>query len=124
MAQPVLAAPDANPAEPVPRSRPKLASPRQDAAASPQVDAPVSNAPWSVQLRLHQSESLARSALADMQAKHQALLGRHEAEIAKVELGSKGTYYRVRFRVESQATANKLCSGLKAVGASCLVQHN
>jgi hypothetical protein len=124
MAQPALTAPDADSANPAPPNRTKLASPHQDAAASPQVDAPASGAPWSVQLRLHQSESLARSALADMQAKHQALLGRHEAEIAKVELGSKGIYYRVRFRVESQATANKLCSSLKAVGASCLVQHN
>jgi hypothetical protein len=124
MAQSVLAVPEADAANPALSNRTEPASPRQDAAASPQVDAPASGAPWSVQLRLHQSESLARSALADIRKKHQALLGRHEAQVAKVELGAKGTYYRIRFAVESQATADKLCSELKAVGASCLVQRN
>jgi cell division septation protein DedD len=122
--QPAPAISDAKPAEPAPSNRTKVAALRRDAATSRDDEAPAASAPWSVQLTSQKSESQARSALADIQKKHQALLSRHKPRIVKVELGSKGTYYRVQVGTASQEAANKLCSGLKAAGASCLVHRN
>jgi hypothetical protein len=122
--QPAPKASDAGPAEPTPSNRAKVAALRRDPAPSRDAEPPAASAPWTVQLISQKSENLARSALAAIQKKHQAVLGRHKPQIAKVELGSKGTYYRVQVGVGSQEAANKLCSGLKAAGASCLVHRN
>jgi hypothetical protein len=39
-------------------------------------------------------------------------------------LNGKGTYYRAMVAAGDAASANQLCSGIKAAGGSCLVQKN
>ena len=58
-----------------------------------------------------------------MQAKYPSQLGNREPMIRRVDLGSKGIYFRAMvgpFTNGSQAS--ELCSSLKSAGAQCIVQ--
>jgi cell division protein FtsN len=44
--------------------------------------------------------------------------------VIESKVGTSGSWYRVRVTADSRGDAEKLCSGLRAAGGSCLVQRN
>ena len=69
----------------------------------------------------NQTEALA--SFADMQQKYPTLLANYRPIVQKADLGSKGTWYRLRIGpITEKSAASKLCSQLKSQGlADCLV---
>jgi len=117
--------PNAAPA-PAPRAP---AAPARTASVAPQASAPAASAgsgPGSyVQLSSQRSEGEAQAAFKSLQAKYPTQLGSRQAQIHKVDLGAKGTYYRAMVGPFANASeAGELCSSLKAAGGQCLIQRN
>jgi cell division septation protein DedD len=121
--QPAQAAPQpvAAPApEPKPKPAPKPAA-QQTAAATPQASAgPVK---YVVQVGSKKNQTEALASFADMQQKYPTLLANYRPIVQKADLGSKGTWYRLRIGpITDKSAASKLCSQLKSQGlADCLV---
>jgi hypothetical protein len=44
--------------------------------------------------------------------------------IQSADVGTRGTFYRVRLTFGSSAEANRLCNELKAAGGDCFVGRN
>jgi hypothetical protein len=125
---PLSLSPDASPARAQARPAP---APTLTAAVAPQAAAPApstSNAASGgsfVQVSSQRSEGEAQAAFRSLQAKYPDQLGRREPMIHKVDLGTKGTYYRAMVGPFANANeASDLCSSLKAAGGQCLVQRN
>jgi SPOR domain len=79
---------------------------------------------YAVQLTAQRSEADAQAAFHNMQAKYPSQLGGRQVVIRKVELGTKGTYYRAMVGpFGNSSEASKLCSSLKAAGGRCFVQR-
>lgn len=129
----------ATPAEPVPAaepaSRPK--APQRVASVSPETTASTPAEPpaeiasaasqasvggFSVQLGVRGSESEARAALKQMQAKYSQLSGKPEL-IRQAEVNGK-TIYRVRVGPLAKTEASSLCSQLQGAGGQCFVAKN
>jgi SPOR domain len=124
--QPAQPAPQeaAAPAEPAPKAKPKPAAKpaaQQTAAAAPQAAAAPSKYVVQVGSKKNQTEALA--SFADMQQKYPTLLASYRPIVQKADLGSKGTWYRLRIGpITDKTAANKLCSQLKSQGLpDCLV---
>ena len=124
---PLSLSPDASPA----RAQARPAAPAQTAAVAPQAAAPApstSNAAGGgsfVQVSSQRSEGEAQAAFRSLQAKYPNQLGGREPLIHKVDLGTKGTYYRAMVGPFANANeASDLCSSLKAAGGQCLIQRN
>ena len=76
---------------------------------------------WAVQIASAASEDAAWSTWKKMQARHKVLKSVNPA-VVKADLGSKGTFYRLRVGgYEDQTQAKKACSKLKAGGVSCYI---
>ncbi len=76
---------------------------------------------WSVQIASAASEDAAWSTWKKMQAKHRALAGKKPV-VMRADLGTKGTFYRVRLTgYGNQADAKNACSLLKSKGVSCYI---
>ena len=123
---PLSLSPDSTPA----RAQVRPAPPTQTAAVAPQA-APAPSAtttPGSgsfVQLSSQRSEGEAQAAFRSLQAKYPDQLGGRDVLVHKVDLGTKGTYYRAMVGPFANANeANELCSSLKAAGAQCLIPRN
>jgi cell division septation protein DedD len=124
--QPAQAAPqEAAPqpaAAPAPEPKPKPAAKpaaQQTAAAAPQAG-PVK---YVVQVGSKKNQTEALASFADMQQKYPTLLANYRPIVQKADLGSKGTWYRLRIGpITEKSAASKLCSQLKSQGlADCLV---
>jgi hypothetical protein len=120
-------------AEPAPRNAPLSLSPGAEPArtthtasvAARAARTTASTGGYVVQVSSQRSEAEAQAAYRSLQAKYPNLLGGRQAMIRKVDLGSKGTYYRALvgpFANGNEAT--QLCSGLKASGGQCIIQRN
>ena len=140
-AQQTRAAPPARQAAPAPSSNAPLslnpnaaparaapAAPTRTASLPPPAAASSANAggPGSyVQVSSQRSESEAQAAFRALQAKFPSQLGSRQSLVHKVDLGTKGTYYRAMVGPFANASeAAELCSSLKAAGGQCLVQRN
>jgi hypothetical protein len=112
-------------AAPAPRAR--AAAPVAVASAAPgpiAASAPASGG-YAVQVTSQRSEAEAQAAFRELKAKYPGQLNGREALIRRADLGAKGTYYRALVGPFASAEeAAGLCSGLKAAGASCIVQRN
>ncbi|MGE3528493.1 MAG: SPOR domain-containing protein [Methyloceanibacter sp.] len=105
---------------PAPKPAPKPA-PQQTAAAAPQAAAgPVK---YVVQVGSKKSQTEALASFADMQQKYPTLLASYRPIVQKADLGSKGTWYRLRIGpIADKTSAGKLCGQLKSQGLpDCLV---
>ena len=82
----------------------------------------ASSGDWQIQLMSSPNKKAVESAWKSMVKKYPALNGQtHEVEAA--DLGSKGTYYRLKAGAfEDRAGADKLCNTLKKQGGSCIVK--
>jgi nucleoid-associated protein YgaU len=116
---PAQAAPAAAPQQRVAAlSTPAPAAPATAPAAA---SARVPAGSFTVQLTSQRSEQEARTAFSGLQRRFPQLLGGKSPAIQKADLGSRGTYYRVKVVAGTREAALQLCSGLKAQGGDCIV---
>jgi hypothetical protein len=81
-------------------------------------------AAWGAQLVGNSSETAALAAYHQLQKMHATILGAHQPLLIRTQLGRSAFWYRIRVGTNSRASAEKLCSSLRAAGGSCLVQRN
>jgi hypothetical protein len=96
-----------------------------NANSTAEVTPPASGGRYSVQVTSEPSESMAQAAFRVLRAKYPNQLGGRQAIIRRVDLGATGIYYRALVGPFASAEkAAKLCSGLRAAGADCIIQKN
>jgi len=107
-------------------------APVQQAVATPPPapkPAPAETAPASappagtglLQIGAYKSEAEANTAWKTYKGKHAALLSGLSPDVKQVDLGAKGTWYRLRIVAGSKDDAASLCTKLKAEGGDCLL---
>jgi tetratricopeptide (TPR) repeat protein len=93
-----------------------------EAAAAPTAEPaapPITG--WTVQVASATSEDAAWSTWKKMQAAHRVLSGRQPV-VVKADLGTKGTFFRVRLTgFDNQNDARSACSKLKSGGVNCFI---
>jgi hypothetical protein len=78
-----------------------------------------------VQLSSQRSEAEAQASYRSLQSKYPDQLSDRSVMIKRVDLGTKGVYYRAMVGpFASSDEASQFCSDLKAVGGQCLIQRN
>lgn len=107
----------AAPAAPVPAPAPAAPMP---AVAAPVVKAPASG-DWLIQLGALRSAPDAEKEWGRIQRANHDLLGTLKSDVVKVELGEKGTFWRLRAGPLSEQAARQLCTSLKTRNQGCLV---
>ena len=76
---------------------------------------------WSVQIASATSEDAAWSTWKKMQSSHGVLAGKKPI-VVKADLGTKGTFFRVRLTgFDNQSDAKSVCSKLKSGGVTCFI---
>jgi hypothetical protein len=79
---------------------------------------------WGVQLLGNSSKVSVLAAYRQLQTRYEGVLGQRQPLVIPSKVGRTGYWYRVRVAVASFQDARKLCSSLRDLGGSCLVQHN
>ena len=79
---------------------------------------------WGVQLVGSPSQASALASFQQLQKWYKRLLESRQPLVIQSKVGTSGSWYRVRVATDSRADAEKLCSGLRAAGGTCLVQRN
>jgi hypothetical protein len=79
---------------------------------------------WGVQLIGNSSEIAAIAAFHKLQKTYASVLGSREPLVLRTSAGRNASWYRVRVAADTRGDAERLCSRLRAVGGSCLVQMN
>jgi hypothetical protein len=94
--------------------------------ASPITTPQPSMVAWHIQLTGDRSETDALARYNQLKKKYQAILGAYEPVIVRTTLAMSNVaiWHRVRIEANSRHAAETLCSRLRAVGGSCLVQRN
>ncbi len=75
-----------------------------------------------VQVASHKTPEEAQQAWSALKTQHASIFGTRNADIRKVDLGDRGTFYRAMVGPMSRDQANALCQNLKTAGAGCIVQ--
>jgi hypothetical protein len=90
---------------------------------TPAPAAPVSsgNAAAYVQLSSSPTEADANASLRSLNNKFGSLFGGSKLIVQSADLGQKGTWYRVKLPASSLASAQSVCSDIKANGGDCIV---
>lgn len=118
----------AAPSRPAPQPSPGLATPvvREVSAAPKEQAAPAGSfGGYMVQISSQRSREAAEASFADLVRRHSGLLSGQPHEVKEVDLGSKGTYYRVRIGpMQTRVEANEFCARFKAAGGSCVVSSS
>jgi hypothetical protein len=110
---PAAAAPAPKPAAPAPK-------PAAPVAASTPAAAPAGAAV--LQIGAYKSQADADRAWATYKTKHASLLAGYSPDVKQVDLGEKGTWFRLRIAgFPSKDVASGLCDRLKADGGSCFL---
>jgi transglycosylase-like protein with SLT domain/sporulation related protein len=86
-------------------------------------DAP-SRPAWGVQLISNASQAAALAEFHKLQKTYRSVLESHEPLVLRSSVGRNASWYRVRVGADTRNDAERLCSSLRAVGGSCLVQSN
>mgnify|MGYP001545229155 CR=1 FL=1 len=85
---------------------------------------PVAAGAFMLQIGAYKSEAEANAAWSTYKGKHSAVLGGQGHDTQKVDLGAKGTWYRLRVGpFGSRADATAACGKLKADGGACFLAH-
>jgi hypothetical protein len=79
---------------------------------------------WGVQLIGNTSRVAALTAFYKLQKSYPSVLGSQEPLVLRSSAGRNASWYRVRVGADTRNDAERLCSSLRAVGGSCLVQMN
>jgi tetratricopeptide (TPR) repeat protein len=116
----VAASADAAPAAPEDTAT-AAATPDTSATATAVADTAPVQTGWSVQIASAGSEDAAWSTFKKLQKSHRVLSDKTPI-VVKADLGSKGTFYRVRLTgYDKQDQAKSACSKLRSGGVSCYV---
>lgn len=102
---------------------PPMAKPAPEVVKPPvetPVAAPAAAGGSLLQIGSYKSEADANAAWAAYKAKHAALLSGLSPDIKQVDLGAKGTWYRLRIVAGGKSEAGALCDKLKAAGGACI----
>ncbi len=121
---PVVAA---RPAPAATAAHPPAAAETRTASINPATVAPppAVTGGYFVQVSSQRSDGDARTSYKVLQGKFPSVLRSHAPVIKKVDLGSKGVYYRAMVGPFAAADeASQLCGSLKAAGGQCIVQRN
>jgi hypothetical protein len=102
--------------------KPERISPQNKLASAP-VAAPA-EAVWGLQLIGDPSQVAALAAYYQLQKTYKSVLGGRQPLVLRSKSGRGRYWYRVRVAVATLFQAERLCSGLRAAGGSCLVQRN
>ncbi len=94
-----------------------------DITQEPSVSVPPKPA-WGVQLLGNNSQFAALASYFQLQKTYNGVLGSLQPLVIRTLVGRNSYWYRVRIGANSRNDAEKLCSSLRAVGGSCLVQPN
>ena len=107
-----------------PAGGPATGAPRQ-LAAVPQAPAstpPAAGSAYVLQIGAYKSQADAEGAWKTYKAKHAALLSGYSDNIQQVDLGERGTWYRLRIGgLSDREVATALCDRLKADGGACIL---
>jgi SPOR domain len=87
-------------------------------------DTVLPQAAWGVQLTGSASQATALASFQQLQRTYKSLLGARQPLVIRSKVGTSAFWYRVRLAFDSRRDAEKLCSSLRAIGGSCLVQRN
>jgi cell division protein FtsN len=74
-----------------------------------------------LQIGSYAAENIAQRAWSDFRLHHTDVVGDYGAQIRKIDLGTRGVWYRVQFGPLSNASATELCERLRAQNVACLV---
>jgi hypothetical protein len=94
------------------------------APSKPAEAAPPPRPSWGVQLVGNSSELVALAAFYKLRKTYASVLGSHEPLVLRTSAGRNASWYRIRVGADTRGDAERLCSSLRAVGGSCLVQMN
>ena len=96
-----------------------------EANSAAAVTPPVLGSGYAVQITSERSESAAQATFRELRARYPNQLGGRQPIIRRADRGAAGIYYRALVGPFASAEkAAKLCSGLKAAGADCIIQKN
>ena len=111
--------------KPVAEVKAPVEAPAPMAKAEPAAAAkPLTGGAYVVQLLALRDEASARAAWNKVYSKNAQILGAHTLDIEEADLGTKGTWFRVRAAgFETKSSANAVCSKLKANGQDCMVRR-
>lgn len=102
---------------PVPAAAPKPVA----AAAKPAAPAAAAAGAYTLQIGAFKSQAEAETAWRSYKGKHAALLAGYSENIQQVDLGDKGTWYRLKVGgFADREVASALCDRLKADGGACI----
>jgi hypothetical protein len=107
-----------------PVSGPATGAPRQLAAVpqAPALAPPAAGSAYVLQIGAYKSQADAEGAWKTYKARHAALLASYSDNIQQVDLGEKGTWYRLRIGgLSNREVATALCDRLKADGGACIL---
>jgi hypothetical protein len=93
-------------------------------ANAPSGDVPHAKPGWGVQLVGSASQASALASFQQLQKAYKTLLETRQPTVIQSKVGTSSFWYRVRVVTDSRSDAERLCSGLRAAGGSCLVQRN
>lgn len=112
---------------PAAAAKPAAAKPAATTAARPApaekaIPAAASSGKFQVQLLAGRDADEVKDAWAKLKAKNPDLLGSLSPNLARADLGDKGTFYRLRAGpLASETKARSLCSQLSGRGTSCII---
>jgi cell division septation protein DedD len=105
-----------------PASGPATGAPRQLAAVAPASPPSATGSAYVLQIGAYKSQADAEGAWKTYKARHAALLSGYSDSIQQVQLGEKGTWYRLRIGgLSDREVATALCDRLKADGGACIL---
>lgn len=106
-----------------PQNRPNSSVPPANRNVASLGPAPVqTGGNYVVQVASHKTPEEAQNAWNGLRQQYGSIFGGRNADIRKVDLGDRGTFYRAMVGPMNREQANALCQNLKTQGAGCIVQ--
>jgi cell division septation protein DedD len=110
------------PAAPKPEPQPKPATPSSAGEPKTQTAAVPTGGAFVVQLASLKDRARVDTEWARLQKAHPGLLGKRQLAVQAMDLGSRGTFYRMQAGFfADRAAADRVCAGLKAKKQDCIV---
>jgi hypothetical protein len=125
--------PETNVAPPTPRPNSQIPQRQQQSSLGPQLApptapptnpaiAPATSGNYVVQVASHKTQDEAQAAWNNLRDQYGSIFNGRNADIRRVDLGDRGTFYRAMVGPMNRDQANALCQNLKTAGAGCIVQ--
>jgi len=92
--------------------------------ASNSLSQPVLNPGAFVQLASQRDEGVANRTAATLQSRFSSALHGGQLVVRRVNLGTRGIYYRVQLPTTTLAQANSICESIKGAGGDCFVRNS